>query len=65
MHTAGASCDAGEEAVAGGFDAATPRGFSAGASVSTSRRKRGGLRWKVVATNGGRDRHLAVYAYCI
>ena len=60
----GASCDGGHEAIAGGFDAATPRGYSAGAEVYGSRRKSDGQRWKVAVINGGRDRHLRVYAYC-
>ncbi|MET0822743.1 MAG: hypothetical protein ABWY79_00160 [Solirubrobacterales bacterium] len=65
MPSAGSSCRGGREAIAGGFDAATPRGFSVGASVFTSRRKKGGVRWKVEVINGGHTRHLRVYAYCL
>jgi hypothetical protein len=61
---AGISCRGGKEAVAGGFDAATKNGFAAGASVYTSRRKKGGARWKIELINGGQDRHLKVFAYC-
>ena len=65
MPSAGSSCRGGRRAVAGGFDAATPHGYSAGASVFTSRRKKGGSRWKVELINGGQTRHLRVYAYCL
>jgi len=62
--SAGSSCDAGKEAFAGGFDAATPHGNSVGVSVATSRRKQGGHRWKVTVLNGDDPRHLKVIAYC-
>lgn len=65
MPSAGASCRGGEQAIAGGFDAATRHGYAAGASVFSSHRKQGGARWKIEMINGGRDRHLRVYAYCI
>ena len=63
--SAGSSCPAGNEAIAGGFDAATPHGNSIGTSVATSRRKKGGGRWKVTVLNGNDPRHLKVYAYCL
>lgn len=63
--SAGSSCRTGAEAVAGGFDAATPHGNSIGASITTSRRKQGGSRWKVTVLNGNHPRHLKVYAYCV
>lgn len=62
--SAGSSCAAGEQAIAGGFDAATPHGHSVGASITTSRRKNGGVRWKVTVLNGNDGRHLRVFAYC-
>lgn len=60
-----ASCAQGSEAISGGFDIATRRGYSAGASVHSSRRKAGGRTWKVSLINGGRDRHGRVFAYCL
>jgi len=41
------------------------RGYSAGAEVLTSRRKKAGVRWTIEPINGGRDRHLRVFAYCV
>ena len=65
LSSAGSSCPAGSQAIAGGFDAATPKGYSVGASIATSRRKQGGQRWKVTVLNGNDARGLTVYAYCV
>jgi hypothetical protein len=62
---AAVSCKGGREAIAGGFDAATPKGYSTGAEIYSSRRTGGGGRWKIAGINGGRERHLRVYAYCV
>jgi hypothetical protein len=61
---AGVSCEGGQEAIAGGFDAATPHGHAGGAEVYSSRRTRGGARWKIAAINGRDPRHMRVYVYC-
>lgn len=64
LSSAGSSCAAGSQAIAGGFDVATPHGFAVGAQITTSRRKKGGVRWKVTVINGDDPRHLRVFAYC-
>jgi hypothetical protein len=61
----GVSCKGGRVAISGGFDAATKKGYSASAEVYSSHRKKGGKRWNTQFINGGRDRHLKVYAYCV
>jgi hypothetical protein len=61
----GVSCKGGRVAISGGFDTATRKGYAAGAEVYSSHRKKGGKRWNTQFINGGRDRHLKVYAYCV
>lgn len=65
LFSAGSSCAAGSQAIAGGFDTATRNGRSVGASVAASRRKKAGQRWKVTVLNGNDPRPMKVIAYCV
>jgi hypothetical protein len=65
LFSVGSSCPAGSQAIAGGFDTATKHGRSVGASVTASRRKQAGQRWKVTVLNGFHPRPMKVFAYCV
>jgi hypothetical protein len=66
LGSAGSSCAPGEEAIAGGFSATTPKGGRGDADAFSSYRRADGLRWKVSLINGSaRVKQVRVFAYCV